>query len=886
VAEINTIGGYEKQYHVTPHVQRLLAYSLTFSDVIDAIERNNANVGAGYVERAGEQLLVRSPGQLNGPADVGRLTIKTVDGVPVRLADVADVEEGLELRTGAATMKGEEVVLGTVFMLVGENSRGVAQRVDAALRDAARALPPGIFVRTVYDRTALVDKTIFTVEKNLIEGALLVIVVLFLFLGNLRAALITAAVIPLSMLLTVTGMVESRISANLMSLGALDFGLIVDGAVIIVENGVKRLTEARERLGRSLDLKERLAIIFEASNEVRTATRYGQLIIMIVYVPILFFTGAEGKLFTPMALTVIFALGAAFVLSLTFVPAAVALFVRAPERDKKNRIMAWAERGYAPSLRYALANRPVVLASAVVLVVLSGLLATRMGTTFMPQLDEGDVALHALRIPGTSLTQSVAMQAELEAAIQREVPEVAFVFAKIGTAEVATDPMPPSVADNFVIIKPRDEWPDPRLSKAEVVEKIERATQALPGNKYEYTQPIEMRFNELIAGVRTDLAVKVYGDDMGALNQTAGDVARVLETVPGAADVRVEQTTGLPMLTVSLDDAVLMRYGLSRADVQDVVEVAVGGKEAGIIFEGDRRVALVVRLPETNRIDLDQLARLPIPLPPQSSPPIRQISYRGLDADRVTEAFAGGNTIGLGQIARLEFAPGPNQISRENGKRLVIVTANIRGRDLGSFVDEAQKAVAEQVNVPAGYWIGWGGKFEQMVSALERLRLVVPLALLLIFGLLYATFRSTRDALLVFTGIPLALSGGIAALWMRGIPLSISAAVGFIALSGVAVLNGLVMITFINQLRERGIELEQAIVDGARQRLRPVLMTALVASLGFIPMALATGPGSEVQRPLATVVIGGILSATALTLLVLPVLYRIVHRGLRDGSAG
>jgi cobalt-zinc-cadmium resistance protein CzcA len=875
VAEVNTIGGYEKQYHVTPDPDRLLAYGLGFGDVIDALEASNANVGAGYVEQAGEQLLVRTPGQVSGPEEIRRVTLVTDDGVPVRVSDVAEVGEGRELRTGAATMNGAEVVLGTAFMLMGENSRVVAQRVDAALAEAARSLPDGVAVRTVYDRTKLVDATIRTVRTNLVEGALLVIAVLFLFLGNLRAALITASVIPLSMLLTVTGMVENRISANLMSLGALDFGLIVDGAVIIVENCVKRLAEAREKLGRQLDLKERLGVVFDASKEVRKATMFGELIIIVVYVPILFLTGVEGKMFTPMALTVIFALTAAFVLSLTFVPAAVALFVRAPKEEKENRIMSWAERSYRPVLRYALANRPVVLVGASVLVLLAALLAGRMGTTFMPQLDEGDVALHALRIPGTSLTQAVGMQAELEAAIQREVPEAAFVFAKVGTPEVATDPMPPSVADNFVILKPRDEWPDPDLSKAEVVEKIEHAARAVPGNNYEFTQPIEMRFNELIAGVRTDLAVKVYGDDREVLNETAEAVASVLETVPGAADVRVEQTTGLPMLTVQLDDDALARYGLSRAAVQEVVAVAVAGKQAGIVFEGDRRVPLVVRLPETQRVDLDRLERLPIPLP--VGPPMRSVSA-GDHAGAFGGGHGGGRTITLGEVARLDLAPGPNQISRENGKRLVMVMANVRGRDLGSFVEDAQATVAARVNVPAGYWLRWGGKFEQMLSAAERLRLVVPLALLLILGLLYATFGSVKDSLLVFTGIPLALTGGVAALWLRGIPLSITAAVGFIALSGVAVLNGLVMITFINQLRARGVGLDEAIFEGARQRLRPVLMTALVASLGFVPMALATGPGAEVQRPLATVVIGGILSATALTLVVLPVLYRLFHR--------
>jgi cobalt-zinc-cadmium resistance protein CzcA len=873
VAEINTIGGFEKQYHVTPYPDRLLAYGLTFRDVIGALESNNANVGAGYVDRSGEQLLVRTPGQVDGPEEVARLVVKTADGVPVRLGDVAEVGEGEELRTGAATMDGEEVVLGTVFMLMGENSRTVSRRVDEALREAAQALPDGVTIRTLYDRTTLVDKTIATVETNLVEGAVLVIVVLFLFLGNLRAALITASVIPLSMLLTVTGMVENRISANLMSLGALDFGLIVDGAVIVVENAVKRLAEMRRHLGRDLDLRERLPVVFDAAREVLKPAVFGALIIMIVYVPILALTGVEGKMFTPMALTVIFALASAFVLSLTFVPAAVALFVKAPKEEKENAVVRWSERAYVPALRYALANRPVVVTAAVVLVVLAGLLATRMGTAFIPSLDEGDVAMHALRIPGTSLSQAVAMQEELEATIRREVPEVALVFAKIGTAEVATDPMPPSVADNFVILKPRDAWPDPGLPKEAVVEKIEEAVARVPGNNYEFTQPIEMRFNELIAGVRTDLAVKVYGDDMEVLNETAEAVEAMIAEIPGAADVRTEQTTGLPVLSVQMNDDALARYGLARAEVQEVVAVAVGGREAGLVFEGDRRVPLVVRLPEPTRADLAALARLPVPLPVEV--PVRPTALEGTGA--FSGGHAGGGTVPLGQVARLELAPGPNQISRENGKRLVMVTANVRGRDIGSFVEEAQAAVAANVEVPAGYWIGWGGEFEQLISAARRLRLVVPIALLLIFVLLFATLGSVRDALLVFTGVPLALTGGIAALWLRGLPLSITAGVGFIALSGVAVLNGLVMLTFITQLRARGVHLDHAVEEGARQRLRPVLMTALVASLGFVPMALATGTGAEVQRPLATVVIGGIISATLLTLLVLPVLYRIAH---------
>ena len=853
VADVNTIGGYEKQFHVQPDPDRLLAYGLTMGDVVRALEANNQNVGAGYVERSGEQLLVRTPGQLAGLDDLGEVVLDTRSGgAPVRVRDVADVLLGEELRTGAASQNGEEVVLGTVFMRTGENSRAVSTRAAERLDEVQRSLPPGVVARAVYNRTDLVDKTIATVEKNLVEGALLVVVILFLFLGNFRAALLTALVIPLSMLMTMTGMVQGKVSANLMSLGALDFGIIVDGAVIIVENCLRRLSEAQHRAGRVLTRDERFRVVFDGTKEVRKATIFGELIVIIVYLPILTLTGVEGKMFTPMALTVIMALVSAMILSVTFVPAAVAAFVTGRVSEKENVLMRWAERAYRPTLRYALANRAVVLTAAVAAVALAGLIGTRMGSEFIPSLDEGDIALHALRIPGTSLTQAVEMQSELEARI-RTMPEVERVFAKMGTAEIATDPMPPSVADNYVMMKPRDEWPDPGLPKAEFVQRLEEVVSGVPGNNYEFIQPIQMRFNELIAGVRSDVAVKVYGDDMEVLNETAGDIEAVLQTVPGAADVKVEQTTGLPLLSVTPNRAAMARYGLDGATVQQTIAIAVGGIQAGQVFEGDRRAPVVVRLPERLRQDLSALERLPVALP-------------------------GGGEVRLGAVADFEVAPGPNQISREDGKRLVIVTANVRGRDIGSFVQEAQSRIDAEVAVPAGYWTGWGGQFEQLASAARRLQLIVPLALLLIFALLYLTFGSVKDSLIVFTGVPLALTGGVVALWLRGIPLSISAGVGFIALSGVAVLNGMVMITFINQLRQRGESLDRAVFDGAIARLRPVLMTALVASLGFVPMALATSIGAEVQRPLATVVIGGILSSTLLTLVVLPILYRLAHR--------
>ncbi len=869
VVEVNTIGGYVRQYHVTPNPERLLAYGLTFRDLMEALARNNSNVGAGYIERSGEQYLIRVPGQVEGLADIRQMVLTTRAGVPVRLQEVAEVSLGQELRTGAATGDGEEVVLGTVFMLMGENSRTVAARVHERLEEVNRSLPPGAVAHTIYNRTDLVNATINTVKKNLVEGALLVMVVLFLLLGNVRAALVTALVIPLSMLFTITGMVQTKVSGNLMSLGALDFGLIVDGAVIIVENCLRCLAEEQKRLGRVLTRAERFNIVFEGSREVRRATMFGELIIITVYLPILTLTGVEGKMFIPMAITVVMALVAAMILSVTFVPALVALLITGKVAEHENRLLVWARGAYAPVLRWALANRYVVTTAASVVVVLGVLLAGRLGREFIPSLDEGDVALHAMRIPGTSLSQAVQMQHVLEERL-KQFPEVREVFAKIGTAEIATDPMPPSVADGYVMLKPRREWPDPRKPKAELVAEMEKALLEIPGNNYEFTQPIQMRFNELISGVRSDVAVKLFGDDLDVLLAEGEKLAAQLQTVAGAADVKVEQITGLPVMTVELNRPAMARYGLSVADVQEIVEVALGGKAVGQVFEGDRRFDIQVRLPEKLRTDIEAIQRLPIPLPSaNASEGMQKVSYNAGRRELTTALPA---FVPLSAVANIEVRPGPNQISRENGKRRVVVTANVRGRDLGSFVEEAQARLAT-VSLPAGYWTAWGGQFEQMISATKRLQLVVPTALVLIFLLLYTSFGNARDALLVFTGVPLALVGGVVALWVRDIPLSISAAVGFIALSGVAVLNGLVMISFINKLRAEGRELVEAVMEGSLTRLRPVLMTALVASLGFVPMALATGTGAEVQRPLATVVIGGIISSTFLTLVVLPMLY-------------
>ncbi|HHT9143910.1 MAG TPA: efflux RND transporter permease subunit [Candidatus Wujingus californicus] len=872
VTDVNTIGGYEKQYHVTPYPDKLIAYGLSFHNVLQALARNNANVGAGYIEHSGEQYLIRSPGQAADIEDIQQIIIGNHKGVPIYIKDVAKVLLGKELRTGAATENGEEVVLGTVFMLMGENSRTVSMCVADKMVEINRTLPEGIVARTIYNRTTLVDATIKTVKKNLVEGAFLVIAVLFLFLGNIRAALITALIIPLSMLFTITGMVSNKVSANLMSLGALDFGIIVDGAVIIVENCIRRLSEEQRKLGRLLTRAERFDVVFDASKEVRKATMFGELIIMIVYLPILSMRGIEGKMFYPMGFSVIVALISATILSMTFVPAAVALFFSGRLSEKENILMKWAKNCYTPILNLAMRNRVVVITTASVLVILSGLLATRMGSEFLPSLDEGDLLIHALRIPGTSLSQAVEMQHVLEKRI-REFPEVDNVFSKIGTAEIATDPMPPSVADTFVMLKPRSSWPNPHRPKDDLVRELEEHLKKIPGNNYEFTQPIQMRFNELIAGVRSDLAVKVFGDDMEVLLETGEKIAKVLERIQGASDVKVEQVAGLPVLTIQMNRKEMSRYGLNISDVQDVIEIAVGGKSAGKIFEGDRRFELLVRLPEDMRSNTAALKRLPIPLPHTGG-----ASNAGLlPATYLAEESKRPGYITLGSIAEFTIKPGPNQISRENGKRRVVVTANVRGRDIGSFVKEAEKKIKTDVTIPANYWMSWGGQFEQMISARKRLQIVAPITLLLIFLLLFTTFGSIKDAILVFTGVPLALTGGVAALWLRNIPLSISAGVGFIALSGVAVLNGLVMISFINKLHREGNPLELSIFHGAITRLRPVLMTALVASLGFLPMALATGTGAEVQRPLATVVIGGILSSTALTLFVLPVLYRMFH---------
>ncbi|MFC3909704.1 efflux RND transporter permease subunit [Legionella dresdenensis] len=856
VAEINTVGGFAKQYHILPDPKKLIRYGLSLNEIVVALENNNANTGAGYIERNGEQYLIRVPGQIHTIKQIKNIVVASHDGTPVHIKDVAEISLGKELRTGAATADGKEVVLGTVLMFMGENSRTVAERVTQKLEQINKSLPPGTKIELVYNRLKLVDATINTVKNNLLEGAILVCAVLLIFLGNIRAALITAMVIPLSMLLTITGMVYDKISANLMSLGALDFGLIVDGAVIIVENCMKQLAREQQRTQRLLTRNERIQITARATQEVIRPSAFGVLIITAVYLPVLTLTGIEGKMFLPMAETVIIALLSSLLFSMTFIPAAIALFLKGPIKEKKSGWRKQFTLGYKHLLTYCLQRWLAVISLAIALAVISVVIAFRLGAEFVPSLNEGDIALHALRIPGTSLSQSIAMQHQLEKNLKK-VPEVDFIFSKLGTAEIATDPMPPNVADTYIIIKPKKDWPKPHKTRAELIQAIEQAIDQLPGNSYEFSQPIQMRFNELISGVRSDVAVKIYGDQMPILEAAAEAVRQKLQKIAGAADVKIEQASGLPLLTLKIDRLLLARYGLQLNEVQTAIGIAMGGKVAGQLFEGDRHFDIVVRLPENLRAATDVLHNVFVPLP------------MAPDGER--------HFIPLTEIATFVQSEGPNQISRENGKRVLTVTANIRKRDLSSFVSEAKKQV-EAIKLPHGYWLGWGGQFEQLQSATNRLLLVIPATFLLIYVLLSIALNSARNAGLVFTAIPLALTGGVFALWLRGIPLSISAAVGFIALSGIAVLNGLVMISFMNKLRESNYSLSEAAILGSAARLRPVLMTALVASLGFIPMAIATGTGAEVQRPLATVVIGGIISSTFLTLIVLPILYVIWHR--------
>lgn len=858
LAGVDSIGGYVRQYHVEPNLERMIALGLSFDDIISSLKKNNASVGPGYIEKKGESLLIKSDERLDAPIQIETIVLATREGIPIRVRDIAEVIIGKEMRTGSASKDGHEAVVGTALMLIGANSRTVSQAVDEKLKEINKTLPPDIEVKSVLNRTKLVNATIKTVISNLGEGAILVIAVLFLFLGQFRAALITAMVIPLSMLMTATGMVQSKISGNLMSLGAIDFGLIVDGAVIITENCLRRLTQKQHEIGRTLELNERLHEILEASKEMIQPTVFGQAIIITVYIPILTLTGVEGKMFHPMAMTVIFALVSAFILSLTFVPAMIAVFVKGHLKEKENKIVEYSKRLYSPILDKSLKFPGVTISLGVIIFALSLILFYRLGQEFIPTLDERDIAMHAVRIPSTSLTQSTEMQTMVEKAIKK-FPQVAYVYSKTGTAEMASDPMPSNVSDTFIILKPREEWPDPSLDKTNLIEMIQDEVSKIPGNNYEFTQPIEMRFNELISGVRSDLAVKIYGDDFDVMQRTADHIANILRKLPGSADVKIAQTKGLPVLDVKIDREAASRLGINVSDGIDILSIAAGGGKAGQILEGDRRFDILVRLPETQREDITALGNLPIPLPTKEN-----------SGDKTKPHFP---YVPLSEIANLKVSDGLNEIRREDGKRFIAVQANVRGRDLGSFVEEAKQKIQDEVRIPDGYWLGWGGQFENLISARNRLSIVVPICLGLIFILLYTAFNSVRYASLVFSGVPLALTGGIVALWIRDMPFSISAAVGFIALSGIAVLNGLVLITYINQLLAEKDDLNLAIKEGSLTRLRPVLMTALVASLGFVPMALATGTGAEVQKPLATVVIGGLISSTLLTLILLPALY-------------
>lgn len=846
VAEVNSIGGYNKTYVVSPDLTRLQQLQIPLTDLQDALQNNNENRGAGFIEENGQQLTVRVPGMLTSIQDIQNVTVATKNGLPIRVADVASVSIGHDLRTGGATYNGQETVLGIAMMMMGENSKTIAKAIDQKVQEIQRSLPQGIVIETVYDRSNLVDKAIKTVAKNLIEGAILVIVILFIFLGNFRAALITACIIPLAMLFTLTGMAEQKISANLMSLGALDFGIIVDGAVVIVENCIRRLAEAQHLKGRLLTRSERFTEVFLAAKQARRPLIFGQIIIMVVYLPIFALAGVEAKMFHPMAMTVVLALLGAIILSVTFVPAAVALFVTGEVKEKESRWMMTLKKGYAGLLDKAYAFRYVVVTAAVSILILTSAIATRVGSEFAPQLSEGDFALQLMRAPSTGIEESLKIQENVEKQLLKAFPEIKAIFARTGTAEVATDVMPPNISDGIVLLKPHDQWPNPKETIDELRARMLQFVNQIPGNNSEFSQPIELRFNELISGVRSDIGVKIFGDDMQVLNQEAEKIAQQLRSIPGASEVKVEQTDGLPLLNVDVDHALAAQYGLSVKSIQDIVAASVGGQNVGQILQGDRRFDFVIRLQENMRTP-QQLAQLPIRLP-------------------------NGGLIQLQDVAKVENILGLAQVSRENGKRRVIVTANVRDRDLGSFVQEMQSKLAQQ-KLPSGYWLGYGGQFENLASATARMQIVVPMALIMIFVLLMAVFSNFKDSLLVFSGVPFALSGGLVALWLRDIPLSMSAGVGFIALSGVAVLNGLVMLTFIKELRTT-LDVHAATWKGAVLRLRPVLMTAFVASLGFIPMALATGTGAEVQRPLATVVIGGIISSTILTLVLLPVFYR------------
>jgi cobalt-zinc-cadmium resistance protein CzcA len=855
VADVDSLGGWVKQYVVEPDPVKLASYGVSYTDLAEALEKANLAVGADYVQRGGEALLVRADARLRSAAEIERAVVANRGGVPVTVAQLATVRTGGEIRQGAASHAGQPAVVGAALMLVGANSRIVAHAVGVKLDDIRRSLPPGVQITSLLDRSQLVNATIATVARNLTEGAVLVVAILFFMLGAWRAALIATLIIPLSLLLSATGMNGLHISGNLMSLGALDFGLIVDGAVIIVENSLRRLAERQHREGRLLTRDERLDEVGKASREMVRPTVFGQIVIFLVFVPCLTFQGIEGKMFSPMVITLMLALASAFVLSLTFVPAMVALLLKGRIDEQEVAFVRRTKSAYEPWLRRAVARPgPFVLASigifAAALVVFAF-----MGREFMPKLDEQNLNLSSVRIASTSVDQSSAMDLVLERLVG-SLPEVKTVYSKVGTASLAADPMPANASDNYVILKPKSEWPAGVTTKEQVIRRIEEKTAALVGNPFEVTQPIEMRFNELIGGVRSDVAVKLYGDDLDALSATAGQIAAVLAKVPGSSGARAGQTRGFPTFDIVFDRDAIARYGLTMQEVGDTVSAALAGRPAGTIFEGDRRFQVMVRLNSIDRNKAEALGALPVMLPAVEGRPRASVPLR--------------------QLASFRTAEGLNEINRDNGKRRINIETNVRGRDLGSFVEEAQKRIAAEVKLPPGSYLEWGGQYENLQAATARLSIVVPLCFLLIFVVLYLALGSAALAGVVFAAVPLALAGGVFAIALRGIPFSVSAAVGFIAVSGVAVLNGLVLINAFRQRIIAGESVEDAVIHGSIERVRPVLMTALVASLGFVPMAIAHGTGAEVQRPLATVVIGGLITATVLTLVVLPAICRVV----------
>ena len=853
VAGVDSIGGYAKTFVVEPDPTKLTSFGISYSELGEALEKANLAVGANYYNRAGEAYLVRVDARVRSVDEIRNAVVATRGGVPVTVGQIANVRIGGDLRTGAGSMNGEEAVIGTVLMLIGENSRTVAQDVSAKLDQVSKTLPPGIEVKVVLDRASLVNATVGTVERNLTEGALLVAASLFLLLGNWRAAIIATLVIPFSFLMMAMGMNAFRVPGNLMSLGALDFGLIVDGAVIIIENCLARLAHRQEHEGRLLTLRERLEETMHASQEMIKPTVFGQAIILLAFAPLLMFTGVEGKTFSPMAITIMLALVAAFILTLTLVPALVALLIRGRVAEKEVWLIRKTKARYLPLLDKAIVRPwPFILgglAFFLAAIPVFGLL----GSEFIPQLDEKNMALASTRVPSVSLEQSLVMQRKVEEAVKK-LPEVELMFSKTGTAEVATDPMPPNISDGFVILKPQDQWPAGE-TKADVVERIEKAAGGQLGQLYEVSQPIELRFNELIAGVRGDVAILLYGDDLDKMSQAANEMVRVLQSIPGAASVKADQVGGAPMLDVKLDRAMIARYGLTVQEVADTVAAALGGRESGLLYEGDRRFDVTVRVPDATRVNLDDIRSLPVLLPQD-----------GVDARR---------QVPLAQVAQIRLTEGLNEVRREDGKRRIAVQVNLEGRDAGSFVQEAQAKIA-QVKLPAGYYLKWGGQFESLQAASQRLSIVVPLCFAVIFVLLYMALGGVGRALAVYLAIPLGLAGGVFTLAMTGINFSVSAAVGFIVLAGVAVLNGLVVMTAIRERLENGLPLAEAIREGMAEKMRAVVMTGFVPAIGFVPMALAHGTGAEVQKPLATTVIGGLIAATILTLLVLPAIAKVV----------